>query len=155
MKQLCFNIKLNWPIILQSALNMFVKNKKIKNHINISCACAKYRQNRIIFNIFKDVRNNNNNPKICIYHTECPCSVWCSCVVQTAALVAGAVRLLQGHHLLKNMECVYKLIWQKCFDLGGGQCTLQSAASSSAPLLSHAIPHFKGLELAMQGLLWV
>ena len=60
----------------------------------------------------------------------------------TVALIACVLpAILQGHDLLKNMDPVYKLIWQKCFDLGG-QCTLHTACYlESTPLLSHAIPH--------------
>lgn len=66
----------------------------------------------------------------------------------TAALIAWALpAILQGHDLLKNMDPVYKLIWQKCFDLGG-QCTLHgSQLLERAQRLSHAISLFEGFHL--------
>lgn len=41
------------------------------------------------------------------------------CAGGVALMATGLLSLLQGHDLLKNMDPVHKLIWQKCFDLGG------------------------------------
>lgn len=41
------------------------------------------------------------------------------CAGGAALMATGLLSLLQGHDLLKNMDPVHKLIWQKCFDLGG------------------------------------
>lgn len=67
-----------------------------------------------------------------------------------AAVIACVLPvILQGHDLLKNMDPVYKLIWQKCFDLrGGGALSVDvSRYLECTRLLSHAIPLLEGLQL--------
>lgn len=62
--------------------------------------------------------------------------------------------ILQGHDLLKNMDPVYKLIWQKCFDLGGAVHSVDvSRYLECTWLLSHAIPLLEGLQLHVSSFL--
>lgn len=68
--------------------------------------------------------------------------------IPQAALIAHVYSpaFLQGHDLLKNMDQAYKLIWQKCFDLGwgkggGGAASMHSLWTSAATLSGPRLPH--------------